>query len=107
MRRIAGTSTAPISGGGGGGGEGEDGGGLGGGGGLGDGGGGLGDGEAGGGVRGGRDDAGGAQSGPTQSLLFDPTLSVALVPSVTTAGVHAALSRVTIEASSETCTCCA
>ena len=76
----------------GGGGDSEDGGGDG----EGDGGGGLGDGEG-----------GGAQSGPTQSLQFDPALSDALVPSVTTAGVHAASSRVTIEASPETCTCCA
>ena len=79
---------------GGGGGEGD---GCGGGGG--DGGGGEGD--------GGGDDGGGAQPGPTQSRHFDPALSDALVPSVTTAGVHAASSRVTIEASPETCTCCA
>ena len=99
-------------GGDGGSGEGGGGGGLGGGGGdggsgEGDGGGGLGDGEVVGGVREGGDDGGGAQPGPMQSLQFDPTLSVALVPSVTTADVHAASSRVTIEASPETCTCCA
>ena len=78
-----------------------------GGGGLGDGGGGLGDGERVAGVREGGDDGGGAQPGPTQSLQFDPALSDALVPSVTTAGVHAASSRVTIEDRPETCTCCA
>ena len=83
------------------------GGGGGGGGGEGDGGGGLGDGEVAGGGRKGGDDGGGAQPGPTQSRHFDPALSDALVPSVTTAGVHAASSRVTIEASPETCTCCA
>ena len=95
---------------GGGGGEGDGGGGEGcggGGGGLGDGGGGLGDGDGVGVVREGGGDGGGAQPGPTQSLQFDPALSDALVPSVTTAGVHAASSRVTIEASPETCTCCA
>ena len=78
-----------------------------GGGGEGDGGGGLGDGEEVGGVREGGDEEDGVQPGPTQSLQFDPALSDALVPSVTTAGVHAASSRVTIEASPETCTCCA
>ena len=71
------------------------------------GGGGLGDGEVVGGVREGDDDGGGAQPGPTQSRHFDPALSDALAPSVTTPGVHAASSRVTIEASPETCTCCA
>ena len=88
-------------------GGGGEGGGCEGGGGEGDGGGGLGDGELVGEVREGDDDGGGAQPGPTQSLQFDPALSDALVPSVTTAGVHAASSRVTIEASPETCTCCA
>ncbi len=88
--------------------RGGDGEGVGGEGGCGEGEGGGGEGEGGSGKGGsgeGGADGDGAQSGPMQRRPLAPTLSNALAPSVTTAGVHAVASSVTMEPCTCTSTC--